>query len=109
VSEGTWKDTSSFSQDDKVRAPHEWTADLGDTRVIVHGRIDDPGAWYVSVHGGVSIGARRLVAETPADAKLEALSKTCARLDMTLDAARAALDSSRDERAHATNGKDGGK
>jgi hypothetical protein len=44
-----WKDTSSFSQNDKDRTPREWTAKVGLFRVTVHHHMHyEPDAWLLS-------------------------------------------------------------
>jgi hypothetical protein len=53
-----WVDTSSWSRSDppEVRAvPKEWTMHFPTWRLIVHGHIHNPGAWYASAHGGFSL------------------------------------------------------
>lgn len=70
-----WTDTSRYSRSDKDRVPHEWTAVLEhvdgvSVRLVVHEHRDEPGFWFVSVHG---LSLRyRLKASTPEEARVEA-------------------------------------
>lgn len=50
----TWKDTTSFSQGDKLRTPTTWSAEAGVFRVIVtRGHINYRGKWIMHIYPGV--------------------------------------------------------
>lgn len=60
-----WKET---------QAGKEWEIELSTICVIVHGRIDDPGVWFMTCRGAFD-NRTRLVSLTPDGAKREALQR----------------------------------
>lgn len=67
-----WKDVSSYSQNDKIRATNAVQAALGPVRLGAHRHIHHPGKWVMSLYGGW-IECRGLKAEGLEDAKAEAV------------------------------------
>lgn len=76
-----WRDTSSYSQSDKVREPNSFT--LGDNHqkaIVVHRWHHDPGWWYVTCYALRVDTPRRLTEELEESKKL-AIQLACAELD----------------------------
>lgn len=46
-----WKDSTSYSRDDKARKPTSWTTEIGGLRITVtSGHIYYPGKWVMHCH-----------------------------------------------------------
>jgi hypothetical protein len=99
----TWKDTTSYSQGDKVREPQTFEVRVGDLRIIVTRRRHDPGIWYGLVYaGGGTLSEQVLGSKDLEHAKAELLSDVYSWLTrQTAHVAKAVLDSD--------GGSDGGR
>lgn len=67
-----WKDTSSYSQSDKERVPHEFTYQTKNLRIIVHRKLHLDGLWFLSCYE-LGLQDRELEAVEAVKAKKEGL------------------------------------
>lgn len=88
----TWKDITSFSQEDKERKPTCWEANVGGLRItITNGHLHCPGEWVM--HCRPWFNTYPLKVDTREEAMERALLLVCAKVTPIYDGLRMATES----------------
>lgn len=67
--ENNWKDTTTYSRDDKVRKPSQWTLDTGKLKItVLNAHIYYPNRWVLICY---EIGVKCSILKAPIETPLE--------------------------------------